>query len=60
MTQRIALAVALTIWLGACAEGPRQETLYCYKTLARNDCYSTPQPGQDYRLTGVFQVPAAN
>ena len=57
MTQRIALAMALAAWLGACAETPRQETLYCYKTLARNDCYSVPQRGQEYRLTGVYQVP---
>lgn len=60
MIQRIALAMALAAWLGACAETPRQETRYCYKTLAQNDCYATPQEGQAYRLTGVFQVPAEN
>ena len=60
MTERIVLAVALAAWLGACAESPRQESLYCYKTLARNDCYTTPQDGQAYRLSGVFQVPAEN
>ena len=60
MTFRMApgMALALAAWLGACAETPKQETLYCYKTLARNDCYAQPQPGQDYRLTGVYRVPA--
>ena len=54
----IALAMALAVWLGACAETPKQESLYCYKTLAVNDCYAAPQPGQGYRLTGVYQLPA--
>ena len=56
----IILALALAAWLGACAEAPRQESRYCYKTLAQNDCYATPQDGQEYRLTGVYQVPIEN
>ena len=60
ITQKIALAMALAAWLGACAESPKQESLYCYKTLAKNDCYATPQEGQAYRLTGIYQVPTEN
>lgn len=58
MSHRMVLALLLAGTLGACAAAPGpQETLYCYKTLAKNDCYAQPQPGQDYRLTGIHRVP---
>ena len=58
LSHRMALALVLAGALGACAAPGPQETLYCYKTLAQNDCYAQPQPGQDYRLTGIYRVPA--
>lgn len=27
---------------------------YCYKTLADIDCYTQPQPGQDYRYVAPY------
>lgn len=30
---------------------------YCYRSLARNDCYARPQPGEEYRFFGGY--PAA-
>jgi|GEM_PF-3036096 len=24
--------------------------IWCYRTLGRNDCFTEPQPGQEYRL----------
>lgn len=27
---------------------------YCYKTLADNDCYTQPQPGQEYRYVAPY------
>ena len=37
------------------AEAP----LYCYKTLAMNDCYATPRPGEAYRFMGNYGPPPA-
>ena len=31
---------------------------YCYRTLARNDCYAEPQPGQEYRYAGGYSAAA--
>ena len=37
------------------AEAP----LYCYKTLAMNDCYDTPRVGEAYRLMNYYGPPPA-
>ncbi len=31
--------------------------IYCYRTLARNDCYAEAQPGEEYRYVGGYPVP---
>lgn len=33
------------------------DATYCYRTLARNDCYAQPQLGEEYRYAGGY--PAA-
>ncbi len=34
------------------------DATYCYRTLARNDCYAEAQPGEDYRLIGSYPPPS--
>jgi hypothetical protein len=43
------------------ADPPRlaEAPLYCYKTLAMNDCYDTPRVGEAYRLMNYYGPPPA-
>ncbi len=34
------------------------DATYCYRTLARNDCYAQAQPGEDYRYFGGYPAAA--
>ncbi len=32
------------------------DATYCYRTLARNDCYARPQLGEEYRYFGGYSA----
>jgi hypothetical protein len=31
------------------------DAVYCYKTLAKPNCFKTPKPGQEHRLVSEFE-----
>ncbi len=33
------------------------DAAYCYRALARNECYAQPQLGEEYRYLGDYPVP---
>lgn len=37
-------------------EEPRLAKRYCYRTLARVDCFAKPQPGSEGRQVGRYRV----
>src|SRR5438067_5555738 len=56
-----ALALAGCNGVTTRADPPRlaEAPLYCYKTLAMNDCYDTPRIGEAYRLMNYYGPPPA-
>ncbi|MDA0702177.1 MAG: hypothetical protein O3A96_02890 [Proteobacteria bacterium] len=40
----------LTLAAAAGLMAPPAQTVYCYVTIADDDCYAAPQPGQEARL----------
>lgn len=56
------LPIAVLLVLGGCGErlpdARGQEIVLCYRTLAEIDCRSSPDPGHDARLVGVYLRPA--
>ena len=36
---------------------PPPRPIFCYRTLAEEDCFATPQPGEAHRLVGAY-IPA--
>lgn len=51
---KLAVFLALAFLLGACGGNRIEEARYCYKTLARVDCYAAPLNGQEGRLVGFY------
>ena len=51
---KLAVLTALAFLLGACGGSRSEEARYCYKTLARVDCYAAPLDGQEGRLVGFY------
>jgi hypothetical protein len=60
---RSLLMGAAVLALAGCtkADPPRlaEVPLYCYKTLAMNDCYDTPRIGEAFRLMNYYGPPPA-
>lgn len=42
-------------WLKSREIPPLPDAVYCYKTLAKPNCFKTPKPGQEHRLVSVFE-----
>ena len=55
--------IAAMLALAGCTrqDPPRlaEAPLYCYKTLAMNDCYDTPRPGEAFRMMNYYGPPPA-
>ena len=65
MIKLLAIAAAVSI-LAACGQpynpppAPPSaftaDAVYCYRALARNECYAQPQLGEEYRYLGDYPV----
>ena len=40
--------------LAACGTTDKQETVFCYRTLADVSCYVEPDKGRDEQLVGIY------
>ena len=55
---RLAAALVGPVGMAACGGAPRQEPVFCYRTLADVSCYQQPDQGRDEQLVGVYLRPA--
>ncbi len=54
------IACGLAVALAACAQEKKVAAIpavYCYKSLAKPDCYDTPQPDDRVGLVGYYGPP---